>query len=67
MKLIHEGNLAMIEKLTSPDCPFPRPNEIDCVLTMVQVAIGQNHQLSQPTPESATPSIGQGTWSSLLR
>ncbi|KAJ7912736.1 amine oxidase [Mycena leptocephala] len=65
--LIHEGNLAMIEKLTSPDCPFPRPNEIDCILTTVQVAIGQSHQLSQPTPEPITPVIQQGTWSSLLR
>jgi hypothetical protein len=67
MQLIHEGNLAMIEKLTSPDCPFPRPNEIDCILTTVQVAIGQSHQLSQPTPEPITPVIQQGTWSSLLR
>ncbi|KAJ7898066.1 amine oxidase [Mycena leptocephala] len=65
--LIHEGNLTMIEKLTSPDCPFPRPNEIDCILTMVQVAIGQSHQLSQSTPEPPTPAIQRGTWSSLLR
>ncbi|KAJ7223279.1 amine oxidase [Mycena pura] len=65
--LIHEGNLAMIEKLNSPDCPFPRPHEIDCTLTMVQVAIGQSHQLSQSTPEPATPAIQQGTWSLLLR
>jgi hypothetical protein len=57
----------MIEKLTSPDCPFPRPNEIDCILTMVQVAIGQSHQLSQSTPEPPTPAIQRGTWSSLLR
>ncbi|KAJ7820690.1 hypothetical protein B0H13DRAFT_2377743 [Mycena leptocephala] len=65
--LIHEGNLAMIDKLTSPDCPFPRPNEIDCILTMVQVAIGQSHQLSQSTAEPVTPVIQQGTWSSPLR
>ncbi|KAF7378472.1 Amine oxidase [Mycena sanguinolenta] len=65
--LIHENNLAMIEKLTSPDCPFSRPNEIDCILTMVQVAIGQSHQLSQPKAEPATSVIQQGTWLSLLR
>jgi hypothetical protein len=57
----------MIEKLTSPDCPFPQPNEIDCILTMVQVAIGQSHQLSQSTPEPLAPVIQLGTWSSLLR
>jgi hypothetical protein len=56
----------MIEKLTSPDCPFPQPNKINCILTMVQVAIGQSHQLSQSTPEPFTPVIQLGTWSSLL-
>ncbi|KAJ6528936.1 amine oxidase [Mycena capillaripes] len=65
--LIHEGNLAMIDKLISPDCPFPQPSETDCIQTMVQVAIGQSHQLSQSTAESATPVIQQGTWLSLLR
>ncbi|KAJ7633340.1 amine oxidase [Mycena polygramma] len=66
--LIHEGNLAMIDKLTSPDCPFPPPDEIDCILTIGQVALGQMHQLSRSrTPEAATNVGHRGAWSSLLR
>ncbi|KAJ7466775.1 amine oxidase [Mycena galericulata] len=66
--LIHEGNIAMIDKLTSPDCPFPPPDEIDCVLTIGQVALGQIHHLSRSsTPEAAAPVVQRGTWSSLLR
>ncbi|THU83366.1 amine oxidase [Dendrothele bispora CBS 962.96] len=58
--LIHEGNLAMIDKLTCPESPFQQPDEINSMLTIVQVALGQSHRLSKPVDPSHRHWLQQG-------